>query len=132
MKNYKQLLASSVIEEPSLATMYGDFDWGKFLSNKYLMSYISSAQYKEQDEIWLCDDGTFRAKIKSKGKLVVEKSPYKGSNKGTWTAEGIGENGLLHLVMPKADDITLKMEIKDDKIFINGGRFFALENDSCK
>jgi len=132
MKNFKQLLASSVIEEPSLGTMYGDFDWAKFLKNKYLMSYISSTQFKEQDEIWLCPDGTFRAKIKSKGRLVVEKSPYKGNNKGTWTAEGVGENGLLHLMMPKSDDITLKMEIKDDKIFINGGRFFALESDSCK
>ncbi len=132
LKNFDQLLASSVIEKPSIGTIYGDFDWAKFLKNKYLMSYISSNQYKEQDEIWLCPDGTFRAKIKSKGRLVVEKSPYKGNNKGTWTAEGIGEKGLLHLVLPKQNDVTLKMEIKDDKIFINGGRFFALEYNDCK
>jgi len=132
MKNFNQLLASSVIQEPSIGTLYGDFNWSEFLKNKYLMSYLSSAQYKEQDEIWLCANGTFRAKIKSKGKLVVEKSPYKGNNKGTWTAEGIGEKGKLYLSVSKNNDATLEMEIKDDKIFINGGRFFALENENCK
>lgn len=132
MKNFNQLLASSVVEEPSIGTLYGDFNWPEFLKNKYLMSYLSSTQYKEQDEIWLCSDGTFKAKIKSKGKLVVEKSPYKGTNKGTWRAEGIGEKGKLYLTVSKRDDATLEMEIKDDKIFINGGRFFALENNNCK
>ena len=131
-KNFDQLLANSVVEEPSIGTIYGDFNWAEYLNNKYLMSYISSTQYKEQDEIWLCGDGTFRTKIKSKGKLVVEKSPYKGNRKGSWTAEGIGEKGKLNLTTTKGEAVTLNMEIKDDKIFINGGRFFALENTSCK
>jgi hypothetical protein len=130
--NFAQLVASSVVEEPSIGTLYGDFNWPEFLKNKYLMSYLSSTQYKEQDEIWLCADGTFRAKIKSKGRLVVEKSKYKGNNKGTWTAEGIGEKGKLYLTVSKNDDIELDMEIKDDKIFVNGGRFFAMENSECK
>lgn len=132
MKNFDQLLTSSVVEEPSIGTMYGDFNWAEYLKNKYLMSYISSTQYKEQDEIWLCGTGTFRTKIKSKGRLVTEKSPYKGSRKGTWTAEGIGEKGKLNLSTSKGENVTLEMEIKDDKIFINGGRFFALENTDCK
>jgi hypothetical protein len=131
-KNFEQLIASSVVEEPSIGTLYGDFNWPEFLKNKYLMSYISSTQYKEQDEIWLCGDGTFRSKIKTKGKLVVEKSPYKGTRKGTWTAEGIGEKGQLNLSSSKGESVSLSMEIKDDKIFINGGRFFALENNNCK
>lgn len=131
-KNFDQLITSSIVEEPSIGTMYGDFNWPEFLKNKYLMSYLSSTQYKEQDEIWLCGDGTFRSKIKSKGKLVTEKSPYKGNKKGTWTAEGIGEEGKLYLSLSKDGDVTLELEIKDDKIFVNGGRFFALENTECK
>lgn len=131
-KNFDQLVASSVVEEPSIGSIYGDFNWAEFLKNKYLMSYISSTQYKEQDEIWLCGDGTFRSKIKSKGKLVVEKSPYKGNKKGTWTAEGIGEKGKLFITLPKDTGIVLDMEIKDDKVFVNGGRFFAMENTECK
>lgn len=131
-RNFDQLVASSTVEEPSIGSIYGDFDWPEFLKNKYLMSYLSSIQYKEQDEIWLCSDGTFRSKIKSKGKLVVEKSEYKGKKKGTWHAEGIGEKGELYLTLPKNNDVVLDLEIKDDKIFINGGRFFALENTQCK
>jgi len=131
-KDFDQLVSSSEAVEPSIGSRYGDFKWAEFLKNKYLMSYLSSTQYKEQDEIWLCGDGTFRSKIKSKGRLVVEKSPYKGNKKGTWRAEGIGEKGKLYLTLPKDSDVTLEMEIKDDKIFVNGGRFFALENTNCK
>lgn len=131
-KNFDQLLASSVVEEPSIGSIYGDFNWAEYLKNKYLMSYLSSTQYKEQDEIWLCSDGTFRSKIKSKGRLVTEKSPYKGNRKGTWSAEGIGEKGKLMIATSKNEAVVLEMEIKDDKIFINGGRFFVLENNDCR
>lgn len=131
-KNYDQLVASSKVEEPSLGSVYADFNWPEFLKNKYLMSYLSSTQYKEQNEVWLCADGSFRSKIKTKGMLKVENSAYKGKKKGTWTAEGVGEEGKLHLYFTKNDDVVLDMEIKDDKIFINGGRFFALENTDCK
>jgi len=131
-KNFDQLVASSRVEAPSIGTIYADFNWPEFLQNKYFMSYLSSTQVREQDEIWLCADGTFRSKIKSKGKLVVEKGPYSGKRKGTWTAEGVGEQGKLNLSTSKGESVSLKMEIKDDKIFINGGRFFALENSECK
>lgn len=131
-KNFDQLVASSLVEEPSLGSIYGDFNWPEFLKNKYLMSYLSSTQYKEQNEVWLCGDGTFRSKIKSKGMLKVEDSAYKGKKKGTWTAEGVGEKGKLHLYFTKNNDVVLDMEIRDDKIFVNGGRFFALENNECK
>lgn len=131
-KNFDQLVASSVVEEPSIGSIYGDFNWPEFLKDKYLMSYLSSTQYKEQNEVWLCGDGTFKSKIKTKGMLKVESSAYKGRKKGTWMAEGIGEKGKLHLNFTKNDDVVLDMEIKDDKIFVNGGRFFALENTDCK
>ncbi len=131
-KNFDQLVASSSVEEPSIGTIYGDFNWSEFLKNKYLMSYLSSTQYKEQNEIWLCGDGSFRSKIKTKGMLKVENSAYKGKKKGTWMAEGIGEIGKLHLYFTKNEDVVLDMEIMDDKIFVNGGRFFVLENNDCK
>ena len=131
-KNFNQLITSSIVEEPSIGTMYGDFNWPEFLKDKYLMSYLSSTQYKEQNEVWLCGDGTFKSKIKTKGLLKDENSAYKGKKKGTWMAEGIGEKGILHLYFTKNDDVVLDMEIKDDKIFVNGGRFFALKNTECK
>ncbi len=131
-ESFDELVASSVVQEPSLGSVYGDFDWAEFLQNKYLMSYMSSTYIQEQDELWLCSDGSFRSKIKSKGKLVVDKSPYKGKRKGTWIAEGIGEAGKLMLTSSRGESVSLVMEIKDDKIFINGNRFFALEYNECK
>ncbi len=130
--NFAQLMASSQLEEPSIGTIYGDLNWAEYLKGKYLMSHVEAAGYRELDELWLCPDGTFRAKIKSKGRLVTEKSPYRGNNKGTWKAEGVGEKGKLILTTTKGATETLDMEIKEDKIFINGGRFFALEYNDCK
>lgn len=130
--NFDQLVTSSKIEAPSIGSIYGNFNWVDFLKNKYLMSYLSSEQYKEQNEVWLCADGSFRSKIKTKGMLKVKNSAYKGNKKGTWTAEGIGEKGTLDLKFSKNDPVTLDLEIKDNKIFVNGERFFALENSQCK
>ncbi|MCG8307138.1 MAG: hypothetical protein MI975_07060 [Cytophagales bacterium] len=132
IKNFDQLVKSSEVIEPKIGSVYGDFNWPEFLKNKYLMSYLSSTQYREQNEVWLCGDGTFRSRIKSKGMLKTENNAYKGNKKGTWTAEGIGEKGRLTLDFSKNTPVTLDMEIKDDKIFVNGGRFFALENNDCK
>ncbi len=131
-KNFDQLVASSELSEPAIGTVYGDFDWAEFLNNKYLMSIAVDGRYKEQNEIWLCADGTFKSKIKSKGFGTAGKSPYRGKKKGTWTAEGIGEKGKLKLNFDKVGPAKLDLEIKDDKIFINGGRFFALQYDDCK
>ena len=131
-KNFDELVASSQMSEPTIGSIYGDFDWAEFLKNKYLMSIATDGNYKEQNEIWLCDDGTFKSKIKSKGFGKAENSPYRGKKKGTWTAEGVGEKGKLKLNFEKNAPVVLDMEIKDDKIFINGGRFFALQYEGCK
>ena len=131
-ENFDQLIASSSVVEPTIGTLYGDFNWPEFLKSKYLMSYLSIDKYREQNEVWLCPDGTFKSKIKNKGALAIEKSEYVGKKKGTWRAEGIGETGKLFLTFSKNTPLELKMEIKDDKIFVNGGRFFALENNQCK
>ena len=131
-KNFDQLVASSVVGEPTIGTIYGDFNWSEFLKNKYLTSITVGGKYKEQNEIWLCADGTFKSKIKSKGFGTAGKSPYRGKKKGTWSAEGIGEKGKLRLDFEKNPPVVLEMEIKDDKIFINGGRFFALQYEDCQ
>jgi hypothetical protein len=131
-QNFDELIASSVVEAPSITTIHGDFNWAERLKSKYLMSYISQTKYTEQNEIWLCPDGTFRSKIMSKGMLKVESSDYRGSKNGTWTAEGIGEKGSVTLTFTKKPPVTAELEIKDDKYFFNGVRVFVLENKNCK
>jgi hypothetical protein len=132
MNNFRQLVESSKIEEPSIGSLYAEFNWEDFVKDKYLMSYLSSGQYKEQNEIWFCPDGTFRSKIRSSGALKVQRKDYAGNKKGTWVAEGVGEKGKVHLKFTKDPELVIDMEIKDDKIFVNGSRFFALQNENCK
>jgi hypothetical protein len=131
-KDFMALVNSANMEKPSLGSRYDDFNWPEFLGNKYLMSYMSASHYREQNEVWLCGDGTFKSKIKSGGIVKGEKSPYKGRNKGTWRAEGKGSKGKLYLDFKKKNPLVVDMEIRDDKIFANGERFFALENTECK
>ncbi|MDZ7608940.1 MAG: hypothetical protein U5K79_25960 [Cyclobacteriaceae bacterium] len=131
-QNFNELILSSVVEPPSIATLHGDFNWAERLKSKYLMSYISQTNYTEQNEIWLCPDGTFRSKIMSKGMLKLESSDYRGSKNGTWTAEGIGEKGSVTFTFTKKPPVTAELEIKDDKYFFNGVRIFVLENKNCK
>ena len=131
-QNFDELISSSVIEAPSITTVHGDFNWAERLKSKYLMSYISQTKYTEQNEIWLCPDGTFRSKIMSKGLLKVEKSDYRGSKSGTWTADGIGEKGTATFNFTKKPPVTVELEIKDDKYYLNGVRIFVLENKNCK
>ncbi len=130
--NFDELVNSSSVEAPSITTVHGDWNWAEYMKSKYLMSYMSESGYTEQNEIWLCPDGTFRSKIMSKGALKLESSDYRGRKNGTWTADGIGEKGSLSLTFEKKPPVTIELEIKDDKIFLNGGRFFALENRDCK
>lgn len=131
-KNFDELVASSSVAEPSITTIHGDFNWAEYLKTKYVMSYVSQTKYTEQNEIWLCPDGTFKSKIMSKGMLKVESSDYKGSKNGTWVADGIGEKGSITFTFTKKPPVTADLEIRDDKIFMNGGRVFVLENKNCK
>jgi len=131
-KDFSVLVNSAALEEPTIGDKYGDLVWGAFLQNKHLMSYISAGHQREKNEVWLCVDGTFRSKIKA-GKLASElKRQYRGTNKGTWRAEGTGKNGQLYLTFNSKEPLTLEMEISDDKIFLNGSRYFILENTTCK
>ena len=57
---------------------------------------------------------------------------YKGKLSGIWTAEGIGPSGNLHLEFKKLPAIDVSMQIKDEKIYANGDRYFVGESKKCK
>ena len=94
-KNFNQLITSSIVEEPSIGTMYGDFNWPEFLKDKYLMSYLSSTQYKEQNEIWLCGDGTFKSKIKTKVCSKLKTAPTKAERREPGWQKVLGKKALF-------------------------------------
>ena len=121
---------NSQLRKPTLESMYANFNWLEKLKNKYLATYISNPYIKKNNQVWLCSDGTFKSKIQQKGFGELSKS-YKGNKSGTWVAKGIGPKGELILNFKKADPITVALELKDDKLYVNGNRFYFMEYN-CK
>jgi hypothetical protein len=130
-QQYQQLMSSVRMEAPSLASAFADFDWSQFLVDKYITSRISDPAVVKKDHLWLCADGSFKSKVQRGGFLHTEKSKYQGKKRGRWHARGIGEAGQLVLTFDKADPLTLDLEIKDKKIYVNGTHMYLMENPKC-
>lgn len=119
--------------DPTTLGPYDLFDWKEYLNGKYLAMYDSKPGSQETNEIWLCPNGTFKAKIKRKGLFKEEIGKYKGKQSGTFEVSGIGTTGELILRFRKLDEIRVDLEIKENNlIFLNENRFFVAENLRCK
>ena len=121
--------------EPSLEDIFSDFDWKDFLQNKYGVTYESYQGYKKENHVWFCDDGTFRTQLNRKGKLArSERGDYSGKNSGNWTVEGIGAEGHLTLSFSKKnlEPVEVNLFIEENKIYMNGERYFLMDNQDCK
>ena len=121
---------NSRLSQPTLESMYGNFNWPEKLKNKYLTTYISNPYVKKKNQIWLCADGTFKSKIQQKGYGELSKK-LKGSKSGTWEGKGIGSKGELVLNFKKGDSIIVTLELDDNRLFIEGNRYYVMEHN-CK
>lgn len=122
---------TTVFSEPSIGSIYDQFDWTAFLSAKYLATYVNNPYVKKNNQLWLCPDGTFKSKIQERGLGDLPKE-YKGNKSGTYQVSGKGPEGELILQFKKGSPVTVKAVIRDDKIYLNGDRFYAMENKECK
>jgi hypothetical protein len=121
--------------KPANISIYADFHWKEFLSNKTLITIAGTGGPQtgsKENTFNLCSDGSFRGYIKKKGIMKEVNSSYKGNQSGTWSTESIGDNGILKLNFKKLSAVELPISIKEDQIFINGERYFAAESSTCK
>jgi hypothetical protein len=125
-----QFMDNSRLSEPTIGSIYENFDWSEKLKNKYLATYISNPYVKKNNQVWLCADGTFKSTIKQKGFGELSKK-YRGKKSGTWEGRGTGPQGELILNFKKADSVTIVLELKDDKLFIEDERFYFMDHQ-CK
>lgn len=130
-KGLQEFCDNTLFEEPSLQNIYQNFDWKEFLSNKYLATFASNTMYKRDNQLWLCPDGTFKIRIKNKNWGSVP-NEYQGNNSGTYEISGIGTTGEILLKFKKLEAVPIAVEIKDEKIYVNGDRFYVMENTDCK
>lgn len=118
--------------KPSKTNIYDDFDWKAFLSGKYLANFAYVPGAKSEDEFWLCPDGTFRSKLKRSGALKNEVKEYQGKKSGSWSTNSVGKTGTLTLDINKMGPVEIDLMIENDRVFLNGYRFFAMLTDDCK
>jgi hypothetical protein len=131
----ERFMTSATFSEPSHISIYADFNWKEFLSNKMLIAFMAmqdqSGSGTKDNRINLCRNGTFNAKIKKKGAMKQFNSEYSGNLSGRWSAEGIGEHGLLKLEFKKLPSVQVPLSIKEERIFANGERYFIAESYQC-
>lgn len=129
-------MAGASFTAPSNESIYSQFNWAEFLAGKSLIAFLgaesgSEIGYKE-NVFHLCGDGTFSATIKKKGLLKDFNPSYKGKQSGTWSAEGIGDHGVLTLTFKKIPETVVDLTIADERISANGERYYAAYSDKCK
>lgn len=128
-----QFLQNSTFEAPSLASAYADFDWRVFLAGKLMIAYDVVQGGTKENQVHLCPDGTFSARLRKTG-WVKQTNDYRGNQSGTWSAEGIGEEGVLRLNFSgrRLSPVELKLRIEDGKVFVDGERYYASQSDRCR
>lgn len=127
----KQLVDNTTFQDMSHISPYAKFDWKEFLSNKLLLRFRRDASGKQEDELELCKDGTFRSNITRTGDFKVSKE-YSGKNRGTWTLTSDNDKATITLTFKKLKPITVEVQGKDEQIYVNGNRYFVGESDTCK
>ncbi|HTF17490.1 MAG TPA: hypothetical protein VK658_05425 [Chryseolinea sp.] len=128
----QQLVDNTVFQDMSHISPYANFDWKEFLSNKLLLRFRRDASGKQEDELELCNDGTFRANITRSGGFQISSKDYEGKSKGMWTLTSNNDQATLTLSFKKLKPITLQVQGKDQEIYVNGQRYFVGESETCK
>ncbi len=117
---------------PPKSGPYVTFNWKEELSEKYLFNYETKEASRKQNELWLCLDGSFTAKLIRKGLFKDEAKDYQGNQKGSYELSGIGPKGKLTLTIKKKEPIEIDLEIKEEILYLNGNRFNIAFNQKCK
>jgi hypothetical protein len=127
---------AALFDEPSNVSIYVDFNWKEFLSDKSLMSLVAeqgaSGTGTKENIFHLCKDGTFTGRIKKKGTMKKSDASYKGNETGTWSTESIGETGLIRLNFKKNAPAEFALSISEDKVYVDGERYFVAQSEECK
>ena len=129
-----KMMKNTALVEPYLQNLHDNFDWSEFLNEKYLYSYLYDGVQQKSNNLWLCPDNTFKLELKRKGAAIVKNNrKYYGKTSGSWSVEGMGPKSKVTLDFNKdLDPVTFEIEIRVNKIYINGDRHFTVKNNDCK
>ncbi len=129
-KGVQQFMDGITFEKPSNENPYINFDWDAFLQNKQLITFSYANGGSKETTVTLCGDGTFKGDFKKSGSF--KEQGLKGKKSGTWAVNGTGSTTKLVLTINKMGPIETILEIRDEKVFANGERYFVSTATSCK
>jgi hypothetical protein len=112
------------------------------MRGRYIVYYYTGSGYHEEDHIWLCSDGTYYRSNSSGG--------FGGGASGRWQATGTKpEVGILTLTTGPGvfrgdttfgsweentgpSQTSFKLSIQDNKLYLNGSKWFRDNNQRCQ
>ncbi|NJN42260.1 MAG: hypothetical protein HC811_08615 [Flammeovirgaceae bacterium] len=118
--------------EPNSKKPYEDFNWVDFLKDKQLVNYTYMTGASKKNELRFCPDGNFETYIKQTGFLKEQNRKYMGTKKGTWTVIGTGPSAKLVLSFEKIGNLEVVLEMQEERVSLNGERYFISANPKCK
>ncbi|MDH3715507.1 MAG: hypothetical protein OET44_16855 [Gammaproteobacteria bacterium] len=141
-----------VTPPPAVAQSGNGSNWQDYMRGRYVVRYYTGSGYTEEDHIWLCSDGTFHRSTASGGFGGGASGAFSGSANGRWQASGVtGAMGELVLQYgPGAvsensttfgdwteqsagyERIAFSLEIRNDKLYLNGKQWFRDSNQKCR
>lgn len=106
-------------------------DWSVYMKGRKLSYYKTETGFTMKINIYLCSDGSFKYTDNSSsfggGASVVGTAGYTGR----WQAYGKGNSGTLVLNYNDGSKSTYNTVLKSDGLYLDGKKYFRVENDFC-
>ncbi|MDQ6981219.1 MAG: hypothetical protein Q9M46_07050 [Ghiorsea sp.] len=104
-------------------------EWALFMQGKHLLYMKTTAYYRNKWHFWLCSDQKFH--YSGEGGAVDVGASFsaasQGSNSGKWQVKG----ETLVLRYGNGDVEKYDLSYSDDTLYLNGRRYFVVENTYC-
>jgi hypothetical protein len=131
-KALQQFVDNTVFSKPSNESPYKNFDWKKFLSGKILLSFGYENNSKREDQVNLCEDGTFHSTLTRTGIFKDQAKGYQGKKRGKWDVRSNGERATLTFTFDKVPPVDVEIEAREEEVYVKGIRYFVGESEGCE
>jgi hypothetical protein len=124
--------------------------WSDYMRGRYIVYYYTGSGYHEEDHIWLCSDGTYFRSNSSGGFGGGASGAFGGKASGQWQVTGsMPAEGTLTLTtgpgVSRGDttfgsweeqtgpsQASFKLSLQDNKLYLNGSKWFRDSNKRCQ
>jgi hypothetical protein len=120
----ERMSASVSLGPPVAAPVPAPGSWQEQLAGRKLSHFYTTSGYTEEDYIWLCADGRFFRSANSGGFGGGASGAFESSYGGRWQATGNAASGTLTLSYNDGSTGAYTLTIEDQKLFLDGGRYF--------